>query len=183
MKAPRYFYILVLPLSWVVCVLLEFAFPGPEHAAQALTLTGAAFWARSLAITGLNTGHRSIETVFAILALASVITVLVLSITLEVVGVRRVVWVRSVLLSCLGGLGWPLWKLACDVRQGYPLTSAVNSLEVGHYFVDYALFCACTGLLVGSIVAIFYGGTQRLVRSTTAKQTSSANGSQPIRYD
>ena len=165
-KAPRIFYILVLTLSWAACVLLQFAFPGPERAAQALTLTGAAFWARSLAVTGLDAGHRSIETVFAIMALASVITVLVVSVTLELVRVRRVVWVRSVLASCLCGLGWPLWKLACDVRQGYSFTSALGSLEVSRYFIDYALFCACTGLLVGSVVAVFYGGTQRLVHTT-----------------
>lgn len=165
MTPPRFLYVRVLTLGWVACVLLEFAFPGPEHALQILTLSAGGFWARFLVLPALSGGHIPIQGAMAVLAGASMLSIILIAVGLDALRVRVTVWMRSVLALVGCGVAAIFWKLFYEVGQGQTLESAAQRMELSDEFPAYVLFTISAGLLLGSAFALVYSGFTRLLRT------------------
>ena len=178
MKPRSFFYALLLTLAWVACAVLAVLFPGNEHLNQVPICAPGDLvlrclpWTRSLSYGSISQ--------YTVPEGVGVVMVFILAVGMDWLRVRREVWKRAVLAVAICFVTPWLYGFVHDTRAGESFASTAHHwrLDEPDRLIAYPLFCLSSGLLLGSIVAFFYGGIERLLKR--ACKDGPVNGSQPI---
>ena len=149
MQLSRLFYTWVLTGAWILCTILTLWFPAAEGMSLLFVFL-AGIWLQLL-------GNHSPAEVPA--AVASVVTVLLLALAMDYVGVRRRTWLR-LMAGCAGLLaGMVAFFYVKEALRESSFSGANGKFNFDRptAVAGYLLFCAGGGLLVGSLGSI--GGT------------------------